>query len=127
MESFNKRLENLREKHNFTKKEISLRLGFTPNVYGAYERGERRPSLETLIKLADMYGVTLDYIIRGSRPKSKEHEDFTNEIIKILEKYNIIEFSFLDLEKWKTLSKKDIEAINHHFEWIIERSKSTDL
>ena len=31
-------------------------------TYQYYEKGEREPQLSTLIKIADFYGVTLDYL-----------------------------------------------------------------
>lgn len=130
MDSFGKRLENLRESHDYTKKDVSLKLGFTANVYGAYERGERRPTLETLIKLADMFDTSLDYLIRGKHQTSLENNSqFEIKIMHILEKYNITDFTLLDLDKWKILSKKDIEEINHHFKWTVEKAKqkNTDL
>lgn len=130
MESFGQRLENLRESLGYTKKEVSLKLGFTANVYGSYERGERRPTLETLIKLADMFNTSLDYLIRGKQQYSpKSNSAFEDGIMHILEKYNITNFSLLDLEKWETLSEKDIEEINNHFEWTVEKAeqKNTDL
>src|SRR5690625_8044936 len=93
MKAFNKKLENLREKHNLTKKEVSLRLGFTPNVYGAYERGDRSPSLETLVKLADMYNVYLDYIIREDADEYGAKVDFADDILTIHEKIDFSDFS----------------------------------
>lgn len=72
MKGFELRLENLREKHGYSKKEMSSKLGFTNNVYGSYERGVRRPSLETTIKLADIYDVSIDYLIRGEKYKSND-------------------------------------------------------
>ncbi|HLQ83209.1 MAG TPA: helix-turn-helix transcriptional regulator [Pseudogracilibacillus sp.] len=75
MKDFERRLENLRDKHGYSKKEISFKLGFTENVYGAYERGERRPSLETLVKLADLYNVSLDYILRGKEFSKEDSEN----------------------------------------------------
>lgn len=59
---FNLRLENLREKSGYTKKEVSKMLGFSANVYGAYERGERRPSIETRahIKLNEFLKLVKD-------------------------------------------------------------------
>lgn len=127
MEHFGERLENLREKKNLNKKDVSLKLGFSANVYGSYERGERRPSFETLIKLADMYDVTVDYLLRGTLPKSSiEQSSFQTKLIDILEKYNIHDLTLLDLDKWQTLSKSDIEEINQHFEWVVERAKRTD-
>ena len=130
MESFGQRLENLRESLGYTKKDVSLKLDFTANVYGSYERGERRPTLETLIKLADMFDTSLDYLIRGKQQSStKSHSQFEDEIMHILEKYNITNFSLLDLEKWEALSEKDIDEINNHFEWTVEKAerRNTDL
>ncbi|MFD2131814.1 helix-turn-helix domain-containing protein [Pseudogracilibacillus auburnensis] len=128
MYSFGKRLENLRESYGYTKKDVSLKLGFTANVYGSYERGERRPSLETLIKLADMFDTSLDYLIQGKTNTSDINSQFEVNIIHILDKYNISNLALLDLEKWKSLSKKGIEEIIHHFEWTVEKTntKTTD-
>lgn len=67
MDKFGHRLENLREKIGYTKKEVSFKLGFSQNVYGAYEREDRRPSIETLVKIAKLYNVSLDYLITGKR------------------------------------------------------------
>ncbi|RDW21376.1 hypothetical protein CWR48_02935 [Oceanobacillus arenosus] len=39
MESFGRRLENLREKNGYSKKEVSIKLGYSENTYGNYERG----------------------------------------------------------------------------------------
>ncbi|WP_080873430.1 helix-turn-helix domain-containing protein [Oceanobacillus timonensis] len=74
MKGFGMRLENLRDKHGYSKVEISYKLGFSQNVYGSYERETRRPTFETMIKLADIYGVSLDYLIRGDEyhPSDKE-------------------------------------------------------
>ncbi|WP_052400631.1 helix-turn-helix domain-containing protein [Oceanobacillus jeddahense] len=79
MKGFGLRLENLREKHGYSRVEISYKLGFSQNVYGSYEREKRRPSLETIIKLADIFGVSLDYLIRG-----EEYHSNDNDILKDL-------------------------------------------
>lgn len=60
MKGFGLRLENLREKHGYSKVEISSKLGFSANVYGSYEREARRPSLETVVKNVKV--VTLTFI-----------------------------------------------------------------
>ncbi|HLR51706.1 MAG TPA: helix-turn-helix transcriptional regulator [Candidatus Avamphibacillus sp.] len=61
------RLENLREKSGYTKKEISYKLGFSSNVYGTYESGETHPAYQTLAELADLFNVSLDYLIRENK------------------------------------------------------------
>ncbi|WP_339234535.1 helix-turn-helix transcriptional regulator [Oceanobacillus sp. FSL W7-1281] len=74
MKGFGLRLENLRDKYDYSKTEISSKLGFTDNVYGSYEREDRRPSFETVIKLADIFDVSIDYLIRGEEYQPKDEE-----------------------------------------------------
>ena len=87
------RLENLRDKSEFSQKDISSILGFSPNTYGQYEREERDPSIGTLIKLAEFFNVSLDYMLRGE--DYKIHANFPpddtaiKEVSEVLEKHGI--------------------------------------
>lgn len=60
------KLKEFREKHGYTQKNVSDQLGCSSVVYSRYESGAREPSIETLAKLADLYGVTIDEIVNGS-------------------------------------------------------------
>jgi DNA-binding XRE family transcriptional regulator len=57
------RVRDLREDHDKTQKEIAQVLNMQLTVYQRYERGERDLPLWAAIKLADYYGVTLDYLV----------------------------------------------------------------
>lgn len=59
------RLKKLREENGKTQKEISNVLNVTPAAYGKIEAGDRGLSSEYCIQLADYFGVTCDYILRG--------------------------------------------------------------
>ena len=37
--------------------------GLSKNIIGMYERGEKEPSLKTLIKIADFFEVSTDYLL----------------------------------------------------------------
>lgn len=63
MESLSQRLTLLREKYNFSKSDIARQLGVTPALISAYENQERKPSLDKLIALADIFHVSTDYIL----------------------------------------------------------------
>ena len=63
MESIAQRLILLREKYNFSKSDIARQLGVTPALISAYENQERKPSLDKLIALADIFHVSTDYIL----------------------------------------------------------------
>lgn len=93
-EQIGRRLRNLREKFGLSQTELSKRLKIPNQSISNYERGSRQPDYESLIALADFYGVSVDYIIRGSAtfaPKlSGNGENVLQDIIIPLEelKYN---------------------------------------
>ena len=58
-----KRIRDLREDSDKTQREIAAILNMQLTVYQRYERGEREIPLWAAIKLADYYGVTLDYLV----------------------------------------------------------------
>lgn len=56
------KLLELRKQNNKTQTEIANAIQTTQGNYGKYERQELEPSIDTLCKLADFYGVSLDYL-----------------------------------------------------------------
>ena len=63
---FNERLRELRLFSACTQKEIAAQLGISVRTFQAYEHGDREPSLNTLIKIADFFEVSLDYLLGRS-------------------------------------------------------------
>ena len=59
----NLRLRELREEYGYTQMQIADFLNVRQNTYSQYESGKREIPLEALIKLADYYQVSLDYIV----------------------------------------------------------------
>ncbi|MBR3869433.1 MAG: helix-turn-helix transcriptional regulator [Clostridia bacterium] len=57
-----KRLKEERNRLHYTQDEVSEMIGVTPAYVGHIERGERGFSIETLIKLCNVYKVTIDYL-----------------------------------------------------------------
>lgn len=60
---FFQRLEDLRVDHDKTQQEIGDVLHCHREVYRRYEKGEREIPVWALIKLADYYNVSTDYIL----------------------------------------------------------------
>ncbi|MCI2055866.1 MAG: helix-turn-helix domain-containing protein [Oscillibacter sp.] len=58
-----RRIFDLREDHDLTQKAISEFLAIHPNVYRRYEKGEREIPVGILLKLADYYHVSTDYLL----------------------------------------------------------------
>ena len=57
------RIRDLREDNDCTQKQIAEYLLCDQSLYSMYERGERPLPLECAEKLADYYGVSVDYLI----------------------------------------------------------------
>lgn len=60
---FNVRLRSLRMKSKYTQQNMADMLGISLNAYQKYEQAERLPSFETLIKIADIFMVSTDYLL----------------------------------------------------------------
>ena len=57
------RLKELRDEHGLTQAELGRLLNISPSAIGMYEQGRREPSIEALIKIADYFCVTTDYLL----------------------------------------------------------------
>lgn len=60
---FNKILKDLRLKHRYTQQELADKLEVTQRTIAFYEKGERQPDFNTLIKIAKIFDVSLDYLL----------------------------------------------------------------
>lgn len=60
---FNKRLRSSRMKNGYTQQNMADILGISLNAYQKYEQAERAPSLECLVKIADIFNVPTDYLL----------------------------------------------------------------
>ena len=58
-----KRMRDLREDHDKTQQEIAELLNMHRSVYRRYESGEREIPVWAVIKLADNYRVSTDYLL----------------------------------------------------------------
>lgn len=58
-----RRIRDTREDRDLTQKEIAEVLGMKYQQYARYENGEVEIPLHYLIKLAEFYGVSVDYLV----------------------------------------------------------------
>lgn len=57
------RLKDLREDSDFTQSYIADKLNIKQNTYSQYENGQRQIPLDALIKLAEFYHTSVDYLL----------------------------------------------------------------
>lgn len=58
-----RRIYDLREDNDFSQKAVAEFLEMHPNVYRRYEKGTREIPVSTVMKLADFYHVSTDYLL----------------------------------------------------------------
>ena len=91
-------LQDLREDRDISRKDLALELNISVSTLGMYEQGRREPNIDMLIKLADYFDVSIDFLV-GRSFKNENNElllealHLKNEIDKLPQGYkNIIDF-----------------------------------
>ena len=63
------RLKELRKSRGYTQVSLQMQTGIEQALLSKFENGERVPPTETLVRLADFYNVSIDYILcRTNKP-----------------------------------------------------------
>ena len=63
------RLRKIRKERNISQLKLALDLNMNQNTISRYENLEREADYETLIKFADYFGVSIDYLLGRSNEK----------------------------------------------------------
>ena len=81
------RLAELRKEKNLSMKETAVRLHLPYTTYVSYEKGDREPNSEVLIKLADFYNTTVDFILGVSKSTQNNDLKLSNHEKKLVISY----------------------------------------
>lgn len=85
------RLRELRKVKNLTQTQLANAVGLGSQAYAYYEKGEREPSPETLCKLADFFGVTVDELL-GRTPQLFDDARIERpEVLELFNRLNIVD------------------------------------
>ncbi|MBD5146952.1 MAG: helix-turn-helix transcriptional regulator [Ruminococcus sp.] len=75
------RLKLIRAEAKLKQKDFAAQFGVSATAYAGYETGKHEPTIDFLIKVADKYELSLDYVVGRSAGKEGLIEDeFTNAI-----------------------------------------------
>ncbi len=107
--SLGKRLKYEREDRNWSQKFVAEKLGITNTVLSNYERDYRDPDTENLRKIAELYDVSVDYLLGLTNNRNaynnvkettecEEYESLTDEEKDYLK---------LQLEIFRKIKEKD--------------------
>ena len=86
MVSLGDKLKMLRKKNNLTQQQVAERLNVSKAVVSSYELSNRSPSFQTLVKIANIYNVTTDFLLGINKRKMIDITNLTPEQADIIEK-----------------------------------------
>ena len=79
------RIKKLREEFGYTQQDLANKLNGSKSVIGLYENEMRKPSLEILVKLSEIFDCSIDYILC-----KKSIENFRKSDIIIITMYDVV-------------------------------------
>ena len=102
--SIGDRIYSLRKKLGLSQEELAIRLNVVRQTISKWERGESSPDISALVAIADIFGVTLDYLVRdeniddGVKENKKEETRYNHRVIAYISQglvWFIALFSFI--------------------------------
>jgi len=85
-----KRLKELREEKGYLQKFVADKIGVRSNTLSGYENGTRSPDPDLILKLAELYEVSTDYLLgRTNNRNGKVEDDIDEELKEILSEMNV--------------------------------------
>lgn len=59
-----KNIYELRKKNNMTQLELAEKLNYSDKTVSKWEKGENSPDITVLVEIANIFGVSLDYLVK---------------------------------------------------------------
>lgn len=115
------RLKSTRERRGLTQEQVSEKINVEIGTLSGYERAYRKPSPDMLLKLADLYGVSTDYLLGRVDNPTDELVPTTTEPLDHKATYmnDLVTDDIVD--NLKLMSREDRETIRRLTQSIVNR------
>jgi transcriptional regulator with XRE-family HTH domain len=110
--TFGQRLKHLRTQRKLSQEELGKKFRKSQSTIAYYERDQKRPTKETIIELAEFFGVRSDYLLglsEGPVHYTKEDQAFIKETEKGYLDLDDLKKSFKLIVDGKEASEEEIE------------------
>ncbi|GAA4839386.1 hypothetical protein GCM10023310_16490 [Paenibacillus vulneris] len=85
---YGERIASLREKHSLTQEGLSNKLGITRASLSHYENNRREPDYDTIVSIANLFNVSIDYLIGRTDDPHRVLDEDVREFVDALELSN---------------------------------------
>ena len=103
------RLKDLRLKNDKLQKDVANYLNISDVAYGYYEKGERQPNPDMLLKLAEYFNVTTDYLLGRTDIPNELHQAASSDI-------DLAKLAEIDPSKKKAITDNINNMINMFYD-----------
>ena len=119
MNAIGRRLRVLRQQKKLSQKEFGKVFDLAESTIGMYERDERKPDYDTLSKIADYYGVSVDFLLGRTDNKERQIKLTSDEEFEAFANDPELERWYKELPNSK---EDDLQALKQMWE-IIKKNK----
>jgi transcriptional regulator with XRE-family HTH domain len=109
------KIKRLRQDKNWSQDQLAQKIEVSRRFIGAYETGKSMPSAATLQKLAEVFGVSVDYLLSDEQTKNLAAVSITDQ--------TLLEY----FEEIQHMSESDKQAVKTMLEALIMKNKMADL
>lgn len=118
MDMYFENIKKLRKLNGMTQWELGEKLGISASAVGMYEQGRRQPDSKTLLKLSEIFSVSVDEILNGK--KTKDIVEYCDDFLSTFSKK---EFTLNE----KALTEDDVFSIQRAVKFAVEISVQSIL
>ena len=111
---FGDQIRALRQEKGITQTQVADNIGVSNSAVGMYEQNRRMPDAETMGKIADFFGVNIDFLL-GRTVEREPYED-NAEALALLRDRGGIYYNFAAKAREMDLSAEDMDYILKSFE-----------
>jgi len=114
------RIRQLRQERRWTQAQLAEKLGVHQKQVSAYERAVHAPSTNVLIKLAEAFDITLDYLAFEAKGQAGPVQIHDRELLRRFE--TVVKLPDTD----KSLAKEilDLVILKNRFKDLVERGET---
>lgn len=106
------RIAELRKKNNLSQTELAEQLNIAQNTLSQYENELRTPSSRIVLYLADLFGVTPNYLMGEAEPDAQKNSDL-HCVTKILKEEDPTRVNLYLRKGWRLLHVGEDRSVGH--------------
>ncbi len=113
-------LKTARENVGLTQSQVAEKLGISDGTYKNYEQGKREPNNALLVKIADLYGVSTDYLLGREKPTTKP-----DVLTMLTQEFHLTELERVLVQAYIAISPKEREKFVQFIEETVKQKEET--